>query len=79
MINGIFRVHPNNLIRSCNVAKENYMMTPATKEQVRSIRFPELQEILGGVSRTKIGRDVANGEPPVACVHRLPWMYSMLF
>ena len=39
-------------------------MTQDNKEQVRFIRFPELQEILGGVSRAKIERDVASGELP---------------
>jgi len=32
--------------------------------RVKFIRFPELQEILGGVSRAKIERDVASGELP---------------
>ena len=39
-------------------------MEQVSKEQVRFIRFPELQEILGGVSRAKIERDVASGELP---------------
>lgn len=39
-------------------------MEQGSKEQVRFIRFPELQEILGGVSRAKIERDVASGELP---------------
>jgi len=39
-------------------------MSQNMKEQVRFIRFPELQEILGGVSRAKIERDVASGELP---------------
>ena len=34
------------------------------KKQVRFIRFPELQEILGGVSRATIERAVASGELP---------------
>jgi len=32
--------------------------------QVSFIRFPDLQKILGGVSRAKIERDVASGELP---------------
>jgi predicted DNA-binding transcriptional regulator AlpA len=39
-------------------------MTQSIKDQVRFIRFPELQEILGGVSRAKIERDVASGMLP---------------
>ena len=39
-------------------------MLQNAKDQVRFIRFPELQEILGGVSRAKIERDVASGELP---------------
>ena len=39
-------------------------MSMSSKEQVRFIRFPELQEILGGVSRAKIERDVASGALP---------------
>ena len=39
-------------------------MLQDSKEQVRFIRFPELQKILGGVSRAKIERDVASGELP---------------
>jgi predicted DNA-binding transcriptional regulator AlpA len=39
-------------------------MLQNAKEQVRFIRFPELQKILGGVSRAKIERDVASGELP---------------
>lgn len=38
------------------------MMIP--KEQIRFIRFPELQEILGGISRAKVERDVASGILP---------------
>ena len=40
------------------------MLSQEKKEQVRFIRFPELQEILGGVSRAKVERDVASGELP---------------
>ena len=40
------------------------MMSQEKECQVRFIRFPELQEILGGVSRAKIERDVASGELP---------------
>ena len=39
-------------------------MSQVSKEQVRFIRFPELQEILGGVSRAKVERDVASGTLP---------------
>jgi predicted DNA-binding transcriptional regulator AlpA len=39
-------------------------MQKNTEGQVRFIRFPELQRILGGVSRAKIERDVASGELP---------------
>jgi len=39
-------------------------MSQDMKEQIRFIRFPELQKILGGVSRAKIERDVASGELP---------------
>ena len=39
-------------------------MVQETKEQVRFLRFPELQAILGGVSRAKIERDVASGMLP---------------
>lgn len=39
-------------------------MSQVNKEQVRFIRFPELQKILGGVSRAKIERDVASGKFP---------------
>jgi predicted DNA-binding transcriptional regulator AlpA len=40
------------------------MMSQEKEEQVKFIRFPELQAILGGVSRAKIERDVASGELP---------------
>ena len=39
-------------------------MSQVSNDQIRFIRFPELQEILGGVSRAKIERDVASGELP---------------
>ena len=39
-------------------------MSQVSNEQVRFIRFPELQEILGGVSRSTIERAVAIGELP---------------
>jgi len=39
-------------------------MSQNSKEQVKFIRFPELQEILGGVSRAKIERDVVAGLLP---------------
>ena len=39
-------------------------MSQVSKDQVRFIRFPELQAILGGVSRAKVERDVASGELP---------------
>jgi predicted DNA-binding transcriptional regulator AlpA len=40
------------------------MMLQSGKEQVRFIRFPELQKILGGVSRATIERLVSIGELP---------------
>ena len=39
-------------------------MSQSMNEEVRFIRFPELQKILGGVSRAKIERDVASGYLP---------------
>ena len=39
-------------------------MLQSSKEPVRFIRFPELQKMLGGVSRAKIERDVASGLLP---------------
>ena len=39
-------------------------MTKKNDGQFRFIRFPELQKMLGGVSRAKIERDVANGLLP---------------
>jgi predicted DNA-binding transcriptional regulator AlpA len=40
-------------------------MSQSSQKEIRFIvRFPELQEILGGVSRAKIERDVASGELP---------------
>jgi len=39
-------------------------MSKSNEGQVSFIRFPELQKILGGVSRAKIERDVASGELP---------------
>ena len=55
------------------------MMSQDNTEQVRLIRFPELQEILGGVSRAKIERDVASGELPVPYKlgkRMVAWKYS---
>ena len=40
------------------------MLSQSNKEEVRFIRFPELQKMLGGVSRAKLERDVASGELP---------------
>ena len=54
-------------------------MSQATQDQVRFIRFPELQEILGGVSRAKIERDVANGMLPAPFKlgkRMVAWKYS---
>jgi prophage regulatory protein len=40
------------------------IMSQSSNEHVRFIRFPELQEILEGVSRSTIERAVAIGEFP---------------
>ena len=39
-------------------------MAKSNDDRFSFIRFPELQKILGGVSRAKIERDVASGELP---------------
>lgn len=48
-------------------------------EQSRLVRFPELQSLLGGVSRAKIERDVAAGilPPPLKIGRRaVAWKWS---
>jgi len=60
-------------------SKEQDSNEQDSKEQDRFIRFPELQKMLGGVSRAKIERDVANGILPAPFKlgkRMVAWKYS---